>query len=133
MKETDLIKRCNDNNLKVFFEMFKKFIKDKNKKKVLFTPGPASLSEENIKNLLFLDPPYYLENRSTLYGNNGDMHDTFDHDKLYECLKKNKNWFMTYNNCEYIKDLYKDFKIIETSWSYGMNKSKKSSEIVIIG
>ena len=31
--------------------MFKKFIKDKNKKKVLFTPGPASLSEENIKNL----------------------------------------------------------------------------------
>ena len=46
---------------------------------------------------------------------------------------KKKNWFMTYNNCEYIKDLYKDFKIIETSWSYGMNKSKKSSEIVIIG
>ena len=31
--------------------MFKQFIKDKNKKKVLFTPGPASLSEENIKNL----------------------------------------------------------------------------------
>ena len=32
-----------------------------------------------------------------------------------------------------IKNLYKDFKIIETSWSYCMNKSKKSSEIVIIG
>ena len=60
------------------------------------------------------------------------MHDTFDHNKLYKCLSTKQNWFMTYNNCEYIKKLYKDFKIIETSWSYGMNKSKKSSEIVII-
>jgi len=84
-------------------------------------------------NLIFLDPPYYLEKASTLYGNNGDMHESFDHYKLYKCLSTKKNWFMTYNNCEYIKKLYKDFKIIETSWSYGMNKSKKSSEIVIIG
>jgi len=90
-------------------------------------------NNQDVKNLIFLDPPYYLEKASTLYGNNGDMHDTFDHDKLYKCLSKKKNWFMTYNNCDYIKNLYKNFKIIETSWSYGMNKSKKSSEIVIIG
>lgn len=89
-------------------------------------------NNQDEKNLIFLDPPYYLEKASTLYGNNGDMHDTFEHDKLYKCLTKKKNWFMTYNNCDYIKKLYKDFKIIETSWSYGMNKSKKSSEIVII-
>ena len=47
--------------------------------------------------------------------------------------QQKKNWIMTYNNCDFIKNLYKDFKIIETNWSYGMNKSKKSSEIVIIG
>ena len=46
---------------------------------------------------------------------------------------KKTNWIMTYNNCDYIKSLYKNFTIIETNWSYGMNKSKKSSEIVIIG
>ena len=40
---------------------------------------------------------------------------------------------MTYNNCEFIRNLYKSFKIIDAEWSYGMNKSKKSSEIVIIG
>lgn len=90
-------------------------------------------NNQDKKNLIFLDPPYYLEEASTLYGNNGDMHDSFDHNKLYECLSTKQNWYMTYNNCEYIKNLYKDFKIIETSWSYGMNKSKKSSEIVIIG
>ena len=39
---------------------------------------------------------------------------------------------MTYNNCEFIRNLYKDFIIIDTQWSYGMNKSKKSSEIVIV-
>ena len=85
------------------------------------------------KHLIFLDPPYYLEKKSKLYGNNGDMHENFDHNKLYKCISKRKNWIMTYNNCEYIKNLYKNFQIIETSWSYGMNKDKKSSEIVILG
>jgi DNA adenine methylase len=84
-------------------------------------------------NLLFLDPPYYLEKNSKLYGNNGDMHETFDHKKLFDCISTKNNWIMTYNNCDYIKELYKDFKIIETSWTYGMNKSKESSEIIIIG
>lgn len=83
--------------------------------------------------LLFLDPPYYLEKKSKLYGKNGDLHDNFDHERLYKCLIKKKNWILTYNSCDYIKDLYKDFKIIETSWSYSMNQSKISSEIVIIG
>lgn len=82
--------------------------------------------------LLFLDPPYYLEKKSKLYGNNGDMHENFDHERLFKCISNKKKWILTYNNCEYIKDLYKDFKIIETNWSYGMNKSKKSSEIIII-
>lgn len=84
------------------------------------------------ESLIFLDPPYCLE-KSNLYGNNGDMHEDFDHKRLFKCISKKKNWILTYNNCEYIKNTYKDFKIIETSWSYGMNKTKKSSEIVIIG
>ena len=81
---------------------------------------------------MFLDPPYYLEKGSKLYGNNGDMHESFDHKKLYESLSSTQNWLMTYNNCDYIRNLYKDYKIIETSWTYGMNKSKESSEIVIM-
>lgn len=81
---------------------------------------------------MFLDPPYYLEKKSKLYGNNGDLHEFFDHEKLYNILKDKKNWLMTYNNCEFIKDMYKDFLIIEVSWSYSMNKTKESSELVII-
>ena len=99
---------------------------------------------DNPTTILFLDPPYYLEKKSKLYGKKGDMHEHFDHKKLFECLSTKTNWMMTYNNCDYVKNLYKDFKIIETNWSYGMcnvkkkndksvKKQKPSSEIVIIG
>lgn len=90
-------------------------------------------TKENDKAFMFLDPPYYLDKGSKLYGTNGDMHEHFDHDRLYDCLSDKTNWFMTYNNCEYVKNLYKDFTIVETGWSYGMNKTKESSEIVILG
>lgn len=89
------------------------------------------LKHKSKKNLIFLDPPYYLNN-STLYGKNGNMHSNFNHIELHKIISKKNNWILTYNNCDYIKKLYKKYTIIETNWSYGMNKSKKSSEIVII-
>jgi DNA adenine methylase len=85
-----------------------------------------------ISSLMFLDPPYYLENKSKLYGNNGDLHQDFNHELLFDLLNTKKNWIITYNNCEYIRNLYKDFIIIDVNWSYGMNTSKSSSEIIII-
>lgn len=89
------------------------------------------LSIDN-KTLIFLDPPYYLENKSKLYGNNGDMHENFNHNLLFDLLNTKKNWIVTYNNCEYIRNIYKEYKIIDVNWNYGMNASKKSSEIIII-
>ena len=82
---------------------------------------------------IFLDPPYYLESKSKLYGNNGNMHEDFDHQRLHDCIVHKTGWMMTYNDCEYVRELYRDFTIVEAEWSYGMNKSKKSSEIVIFG
>jgi len=89
-------------------------------------------TKEDVKTLLFLDPPYYLEKKSKLYGNNGDMHEDFNHKLLFDILNKKKNWIITYNNCEYIRDMYKDYIIIDVNWSYSMNATKKSSEIIII-
>ena len=86
----------------------------------------------NNKTFLFIDPPYYLENKSKLYGNNGDMHEGFNHTSLFELLETKKNWIVTYNNCEYIRNLYKEYKIVDVNWTYGMNTSKTSSEIIII-
>ena len=59
-------------------------------------------------------------------------------------LKEKKNWILSYNDCEEIRHLYRDYEIKKVSWTYGMKnvKSKKvkekksmgeSSEIIIIG
>ena len=81
----------------------------------------------NNKTLIFLDPPYYLENKSKLYGNNGDMHENFNHQLLFDLLNIKKNWIVTYNNCNHIRNMYKNYIIIDVNWSYGMNTSKTSS------
>jgi DNA adenine methylase len=81
---------------------------------------------------IFLDPPYYLGTKSKLYGNKGDLHEDFDHDKLYSCINKKNNFILCYNDCDYIRNLYKNFTIISVSWTYGMNATKKSSEILIM-
>jgi DNA adenine methylase len=98
----------------------------------LTAPSTSTAATATGKTLLFLDPPYYLESKSKLYGNNGDMHEKFDHKLLFDVLNTKKNWVVTYNNCEYIRNLYKDYIIHDVNWSYGMNTSKESSEIIII-
>lgn len=90
-------------------------------------------SSTNNNQLIFLDPPYYLEKKSKLYGKNGSMHQGFDHERLHKILSERTNWIMTYNDCPYIRRLYKDNIILEAKWCYGMNKSKESSEIIILG
>jgi len=93
----------------------------------------------------YLDPPYFLTGaRGRLYGDLGDMHEFFPHLSLFSELRKKKNWILSYNDCEEIRHLYRDYEIKEVSWTYGMKnvKSKKvkekkkmgkSSEIIIIG
>ena len=90
---------------------------------------------------LYLDPPYCLNkedgndggNRETLYGTEGDHHEGFDHVGMADILKSRHNWVLSYNDCKYIRDLYDGYKIVEVEWAYGMNASKESSEILIIG
>lgn len=93
------------------------------------------ISIENHANaFLYLDPPYLLEKgKNKLYGNNGDTHTDFDHDGLHSLLTKRDRWIMSYNDCDEVRDMYKNYEIRELEWNYGMNKTKKSSEIIIIG
>jgi DNA adenine methylase len=81
---------------------------------------------------LYLDPPYFLEAaRCKLYGDEGDMHAFFPHLALFSMLRERDNWILSYNDCDEIRSLYRDFDIHEAEWTYGMNRSKKSSEIII--
>jgi DNA adenine methylase len=78
---------------------------------------------------MYLDPPYMIQ--STLYGHRGSTHRGFDHVGLCEQLKSRKGWILSYNNCEQIVELYKDFEIIYPDWKYGMSKNKLSKEVLI--
>ena len=111
------IKRLSDfsaPNLKVGFKSFEDSIKD------------------HEKSFLYLDPPYFLEAKSKLYGKNGDMHENFDHDLLHSLLTSRKNWLLCYNDCDYVRQRYSNYEIVQAEWAYGMNKSKQSSELFII-
>tara|TARA_Y100001938_G_C8061448_1_gene417517 strand:+ start:857 stop:1669 length:813 start_codon:yes stop_codon:yes gene_type:complete len=88
-------------------------------------------SMKNHDCLFYLDPPYFLgDARSKLYGDVGDMHKFFPHLALYSELKKKKNWILSYNNCDEIRHLYRDYEIHDASWTYCMT-NRESSEIII--
>lgn len=76
---------------------------------------------------MYLDPPYLLA--SNLYGVKKDL---FDHEKLFETIRNRRGWILSYNNHPVIREIYKDFECRSVQWSYGMNSSKKSSEILIL-
>ena len=82
--------------------------------------------------MMFLDPPYYLESKSRLYGDRGDHHQGFDHEGLYRAVKRSGVPFVaTYNDHPHVRDMWDEYTIEPAEWSYGMNASKKSSEIII--
>lgn len=85
---------------------------------------------------LFLDPPYMLgKTKDKLYGDKGSTHDGFDHERFKETLdtvsSSGTRFLLTYNDSEEIRELYRDYVLIDTSWTYGMNASKKSSELIV--
>ena len=80
--------------------------------------------------LLYLDPPYY--NGQALYGNRGDMHKHFKHEELQSMLLSRDRWILSYNDCEKVRSLYRDFKSVHPTWKYGMSKDKRSKEVLIL-
>ena len=94
------------------------------------------LVQDGKKVFLFLDPPYYSQRNSKLYGNNGDLHVQFDHELFAETVTNCKhNWLITYDNDQYIRGLYRDYYITDWSLQYGMNQSngstKRGRELII--
>ena len=98
----------------------------------------AELIQKDGKDVfIFLDPPYFSATKSRLYGKNGVFHTEFNHQKLFECLENCKHkWIMTYDDSEYIRNIYHNFEIIDWELQYGMNNykqvcAKKGKEILI--
>ncbi|MCL2417458.1 MAG: DNA adenine methylase [Bacteroidales bacterium] len=84
---------------------------------------------ENV--FIFLDPPYYSATKSALYGKNGNLHKSFDHERFAENMKNCKHkWLITYDDSEYIRDLFSFANITPWNLTYGMrNVSEDSDQI----
>ena len=119
-----------------------------------FSVYGISVSCDDFKNViarhtddfLFLDPPYYLGQDSNMFKgmypncNFAIHHDGFDHKGLLALLKNHKGgFFLTYNNCPTIRDMYKDYIQTFPEWQYtygqgetriGKNRIEKKEEHV---
>jgi len=100
------------------------------------------LLDDNFKNaFVFLDPPYKI--KDSLYGNNGENHENFNHKYFCQNIKKLKyKILITYNNSKWIKNWIGEskFNIIKKEYNYCINynknekgnlKRKKEKELII--
>ncbi len=86
------------------------------------------IKDKNKNIFLFLDPPYYNNAKSKLYGKKGNLHSEFNHEKFIKIVKKCQyKWLITYDNCEFIKSNFGGYYLQEWELQYGMNNYKKSS------
>ena len=86
------------------------------------------INQEGKDVFLFLDPPYYAATKSKLYGKNGILHTEFDHQLLAESLKASPHkWLITYDNSEYVRNLYKDFSQLPWRLQYGMTNATSAA------
>ncbi len=84
-------------------------------------------SGENV--FLFLDPPYFSATKSALYGKNGKLHKLFDHQRFAEVMKScNHKWLITYDDSDYIKNLFSFANIVPFNLMYGMRNQTKNSD-----
>ena len=83
---------------------------------------------------LYLDPPYCLDKDKDnkmykgMYPNpNVDVHHKgFDHELLRDLLHNHKGDFiLSYNDCETIREYYKDFDLSYPKWHYSMQLGEK--------
>ncbi len=79
----------------------------------------------------YCDPPYFLEGDSKMFKGIYPMrnfpihHNSFNHELLAECLKNHKGRFiLSYNDCAFVREAYKDFKILEPKWQYTMGQGE---------
>jgi DNA adenine methylase len=79
---------------------------------------------ENV--FIFLDPPYYRQASSRLYGKKGVLHTSFNHEKFAQDMKNCRhNWLITLDNTDKIKTLFDFAYIYEWELQYGMNNYKQ--------
>ena len=85
------------------------------------------LKSEGKDVFLFLDPPYFSATKSKLYGKDGDLHTSFEHQRFANLLQQcDHRWLITYDDSLHIRENFQWANISEWELQYGMNNYKQS-------
>ncbi|MEH2073337.1 MAG: DNA adenine methylase [Nostoc sp.] len=85
------------------------------------------LNSEGEDVFLFLDPPYFSATKSKLYGKDGDLHTSFEHQRFANLLQQcHHRWLITYDNSTQIIENFQWANISAWELQYGMNNYKQS-------
>ena len=96
------------------------------------------LGEGDTSVFTFLDPPYFKAIKSRLYGKNGILHTSFNHEEFAQQMKTcSHSWLITYDDSPEIRRNFSYANIYEWELQYGMNnyrqgKADKGSELFIM-
>ncbi len=93
--------------------------------------GFEKVFESHPNDFFYCDPPYFLEGDSKMFKGIYPMrnfpihHNNFNHNLLAQCLKKHNGGFiLSYNDCTFVREAYKDFRILEPKWQYTMGQGE---------
>ena len=92
---------------------------------------PSDIREEEKANVLvYLDPPYY-KNGDSLYRS---FYKESDHINLrnYLVSRNSTKWVLSYDNSDFIRDLYTDFGIHIIKINHHAHKVKNGTELIIL-
>lgn len=79
---------------------------------------------------IYFDPPY-VKKGHFLYKNSFDE---IDHIQLCDAISTCPHkWIVTYDDCEFIRNIYKDFELENISVNYSVGNIKQGSEIIVYG
>lgn len=84
---------------------------------------------DNKNTLIYLDPPYY-QIGNTLYQEGMTENEHVELSKKLKSLN-NAQWFISYDDCQFIRDLYSDCNIEIINANYTINNKGKKNEILI--
>jgi DNA adenine methylase len=86
------------------------------------------------KSFVFLDPPYWKQEASGLYGRNGDTHRGFPHEKFAECTKALPcKWFVTYDDSVKVRQMFEGCYLKPFRIGGGYVMAMRASEDALAG
>ncbi len=93
----------------------------------LSTHLPQGPQREHV--FAYLDPPYY-SNGNRLYMN---FFTDRDHKRLAQYMQQQHDlkWMMSYDDADFIRDLYADFSISQLSLQYSLQRKRLATELLI--